>query len=382
MIIRSNLTALLFILCALACFFAQSAPQHRTQSSASPPDKVALAEVSTVRVPSLPAESIVNPALCEPDGAILLRLAMPDTGVEDPVLVSSDGKTVIRFGREKINDVPQPTPLSIFMGGSDVYILTRGSVPSGDETKWRTPSGEVQTQQATKNSTFVAHFERNGTYEGAVRLDLPFKPLHLGVFDNGDFLIAGIDPSTSEPRVAIVASNGQIRRLVELKGDVHAQNESDVSGKDKDPSALPRFAPGEEWKSLTTVVYTSQVIRDGPNLLLFRQLSGPVFSVSPAGEVRIHKLKVEGDYRLFAIKAARSSWIVEFIRDLPHSAGEEFATYAFDPESGAPLREYFFPKNFGWGLACTDGDEFTFVMANDATKTLEFIKLAPAANTN
>jgi hypothetical protein len=361
---------------AVVWSYAQQLPPH-----SSHPEKVPLEEASSVLVSSLPAESVVMPVLCDADGNILLRLAMPDTGLEDPVSVSSDGKTVTRFGKEKINDIPRPLPLSMFLSGSEVYILTRGSVSLNSDVKWRTPNGEVVTHPAAKSTSFVARFRRDGTYVGAVPLDLSFKPLHLGVFENGDFLVAGYDPPTDEPRVAIVGSNGQLRKFVELKGDVHARVESDASAREKDdPTALPRSKTWEGFaESLRDVVSTAQIATDGPNLLLFRPANTPVFSISPSGEARVHNLKVKGDYRLFTIKATRDSWIVEFIYDLPDGTAQKFATYAFDPETGAPLREYFFPTDLGFGLACVDGDKFTFVMANIEGKTLELMKLRPAS---
>jgi hypothetical protein len=108
---------------------------------------------------------------------------------------------------------------------------------------------------------------------------------------------------------------------------------------------------------------------DGPNLLLFRPTNGPVFSISPACEVRVHKLKVEADYRLYTLNAAQSSWIVEFLHDVRHSMAQGFSTYAFDPDTGAPQREYLLPANLGWGLACTDGDEFRSLRANEKTRS-------------
>ena len=100
-------------------------------------------------------------------------------------------------------------------------------------------------------------------------------------------------------------------------------------------------------------------------------------SISPSGDVHVHKLEVEGGYKLFTIKPTRNAWIVEFIRDLPNGGGQEFATFTFDPDSGKPLREYFFRRDLGWGLACVDGDEFTFVTANEKTKSIDLVKLAP-----
>jgi hypothetical protein len=128
---------------AVVWSYAQQLPPHSSR-----PEKVPLEEASSVLVSSLPAESVVMPVLCDADGNILLRLAMPDTGVEDPVSVSSDGKTVTRFGKEKINDIPRLLPLSMFLSGSEVYILTRGSVSLNSDVKWRTPNGEVVTHPA------------------------------------------------------------------------------------------------------------------------------------------------------------------------------------------------------------------------------------------
>jgi hypothetical protein len=364
---------------AIAASFcpAQNLPSHLTENPTDAVEKVSLATVSVVEIPSLPAESIAAPVLCQSDGGVLLRLAMPGTGLEDPVSVSEDGKTVVRFDRSKINDISRPTIRGLFPKGTDVYVLVMGSIPLGSEIKLRKPNGEVVSEPTSKTSFFVGRFRQDGTYTGSVPLELPFKALQLGVFDDGDFLIAGMDPSTSEPRVAIVASNGQLRRLLDLTGDVHPLDGSSQGG-DRDPAALPHNKPWRGFaESLRDVVLTSQIAEDSRGLLLFRPSSGPVFSISPAGEVRARKLRVEGTYRLFTIKRARDSWIVEYIHDVSGSAAQEFSTYEFDPDSGGPTREYFFPTDLGWGLACADGDEFTFVAADEKAGMLKLMKLAP-----
>lgn len=359
---------------------AQNLPQFPVKAPDAV-DKVSLATVSVVEIPSLPVESIAAPVLCQSDGGVLLRLAMPDTGVEDPVSISEDGKTVVRFDRNKINDILRPNILGLFPKGTDLYVLVVGGTPLGYDIKLRKPNGEVVSQPASKTSFFVGHFRRDGTYTGSVPLDLPFKSLQFGVFDNGDFLVAGIDPPTSEPKVAIVASNGQLRRLLDLAGDVHSLDDSSQGG-NRDPAALPRNKPWRGFaENLRDVVFMSQIADDGRSLLLFRPSSGPVFSISPAGEIRARKLRVEGTYRLFTIKRARDSWIVEYIHDVSGSAAQEFSTYEFDPESGRPKREYFFPTDLGWGLACADGDEFTFVTADEKAGMLKLVKLAPQGTT-
>jgi hypothetical protein len=89
---------------------------------------------------------------------------------------------------------------------------------------------------------------------------------------------------------------------------------------------------------------------------------------------------VPGDITLETIKTTRDSWIAEFTRDHHDGTGDEFATYAFAPETGVALKEYVYPRDLG--LACTDGIEFTFVMANVGGKSLKLLKLAPAPRAN
>jgi len=115
-------------------------------------------------------------------------------------------------------------------------------------------------------------------------------------------------------------------------------------------------------------VYLSQIAKDGPNLLLFPPMNGPVFSISPSGEGKIHKLRSRAitDCTRSKRQKIRGLWNSCMCTQQP---GGEMSTYAFDRETGAPLREYLLPPDLGWGLACTDGDEFTFVTANQKTNT-------------
>ncbi len=124
---------LLWIIFAMGCSVAQNGPQSPMQTGGLA--TVLLDQVSTVQIPSLPAGSIAMPVFCEQDGDLLFRLVTPDTGVQDPVSVSRDGKTVVQFSKWKINDINDPVLISVYPHGSDVYILLTGSVPLGRESK-------------------------------------------------------------------------------------------------------------------------------------------------------------------------------------------------------------------------------------------------------
>jgi len=319
--------------------------------------------------------------LCGREGTIVARFAaMTPTAatVGDPVAISPEGKIVARFGREKITDVPQPVPGDMFLTDDGLEMLTMGLIPLGYQTKWRTPKGQVGQQPAVKGQYFVTRFKEDGTYTGKVALDIPFKPLQLGVFSNGDFLIAGQEEASGSPRVAIVGSDGAFRRWVELKGDVHARTESEMQGGAHDKTALPRFAPGgTSGESLTEVLGTSQIMGSGSDLLLFRPFGSSVFSISPGGEAHTRRLNAPGERQIFAMKPAHDSWIVEFTHHQSGDQGEEFEAYAFDPVTGDPLMQYIFPNDLGFGLACADGAQFTFVMADTAGDGVKLVRLAP-----
>ena len=352
--------------------------------------KVSLALVSSVPVKSVPSQGLGLPIPCDPDDTIVARFApIPPPGgmlggsVSDPVTIGADGRVVGRFGREKVNDVTKPLPLYAFLRDSKVYILTMGEVPLGYQINIKKPNGEVVQQPAMHSQYFIARFTKDGTYDGVLALDAPFRPVQLGVFESGDFLLAGKDMATGKPRVGIADSRGQFVRSLELIGDVHARDNSDQNPDSPDETALPRFDPGSG-TSLQEVVMTSQIVADGPDLLLFRPAGSSVFSISAGGEVRRVKLQVPGKVQLFAVKPSQNTWFVEFTHYSEGSNAELFDMYSFNPVTGEPINQYFFPNDLGFGLACADdgGKQFTFVMSAEDGNGLRLMKLAPKVGVN
>lgn len=70
--------------------------------------------------------------------------------------------------------------------------------------------------------------------------------------------------------------------------------------------------------------------------------------VGCAQTVQIYRLKMKGDYRLFTIKVTPGAWIAELTHHLDDGTGNVFSLYAFDRETGVPLKEYFFPRDLDW----------------------------------
>jgi len=326
------------------------------------------------------SEPFLTTALCAPDKAIIVRLASM-SGLRDLVSISNDGQTVVRFSPFRISDVDNPSFNYYFATKSDVYILTRSSIPQNGTVKLRTPTGEIVTQPKVLARDYIVQFQRDGTYVKSIPLDLTFYPRQIGVFPSGGFLVAGsAKDGTFKPVIALLKSSGEFDRYLELKGDIHladANNKNDAN----DPTALPIRATRLEdrEKSLSAAVGLSVIVPDGRNLLLVRSgQKAPIFSVSPGGEVRAVNPEVPPGFTLFDLRAGQGNWVALYTHphsDDPKDASLSLETYALDPNSGKATARYVYPRFLGFGLACSDGFEFSLLERQD--DKLQLIKLLP-----
>jgi len=293
--------------------------------------------------------------------------------VADLVSISSDGKDVVRFERARMSDVPQPVPGAFFATGSDVYLLTRSVVPTSETRKLRDPTGSVKDVPLTRSQYVIAHFKSDGSYIGAIPLDIPFTPLQLGVFIDGGFLVAGVAKDANEPKIALVRSNGQFHRFVDLQGDI--QLRSDQSGSEREPpsTSLPRV--GKRFgEGFSDSLHNSAIVPYGRNLLLLRSgQDTPVFSISPGGSAEAVHLEAPEGYKLWALKTVANEWTALYTRRISDTEGVEFATFALEPTTGKAIARYTYPKFLGFAMACADGVEFSFLVREN--EKLKIVKL-------
>lgn len=333
---------------------------------------VPLSSHSKISVPFATGIGLSTPIMCNSDGYIFLRGAIGAGFASEPIGISKDGQFVTRYGRDKMNDISNPLLISFFPTDAAVYVLTLGQEnPRDRSTKVQKPDGTTETRQVRQYSVkkfYIARFGLDGNYIGAIRLDLPFEPMQIGVFPNGSFLIAGAQQGSNEPRVALVDWRGELQQFVQLKQDIDSEF-PDFKG-DKRPAI---------GKSLHDAVRLSEIVPDGVRLLLIRTgIQSPIFSISEGGEVQSTQLRVAQKYDLFELKSARDSWVVEYTTTDSANQGVRFVTYSFEKDTGNPVEEYVFPNAIGFGLACTDGEDFKFLTENTAnTLDIEQLRRTP-----
>lgn len=346
---------------ALFMFFCSfSVAQNQLPASAPPEPNlpfITLGITSTVELSGISEPFLAN-SVCSSDNKALLTQLASGTGLGDIVAISQNGKQVVRFGGSRIDDIAMPEFESFFATDSGVYILTRGSLPTNQTIKLKTPAGQSITQPISTHKYYIARFRLDGGYEHSVPLDLPFSAMQIGVFPNGDFLIAGIEDATDEPKVGLFKSNGQFTRYVELKNDITAKS---ASADDKDLRRLPRTDPDFS-RTLRGAASLSAIVPDGPNLLLLRVgQHTPVFSVSMGGEVRSITPQVPKGFAIANLAAGNDTWTAIFQKKKtndPRDLTVLVEGYAINPASGEAIGRYIYPNTVEFSLVCRDGNQF------------------------
>lgn len=88
---------------------------------------------------------------------------------------------------------------------------------------------------------------------------------------------------------------------------------------------------------------------------------------------------VPSGFTLYDLRASQNMWVALFTHphsDDPKNVAVDIETYALDPVSGKAVARYVYPGFMGFGLACSDGVDFT-VLERPSDK-LELVKLVPA----
>lgn len=353
---------------------AQNSPQPAQQPLSSVP-LVQLEDAFTREVPFVTADALTIPILCAADGTSFVQLARIDrqaasSGMGDIVAISKNGNEIVQFSYSKISDIRNPEPRNFATSDSGIYVLVRGSIPETKILTFKKPNGGAFQQQAASPVEYVARFKKDGSYLGAVQLDIPFEPIQIGVFPDGDFLIAGDDKSTFEPRIALVKSSGQFQRLLELPGDLHRSSDQPASAdstdkKSADPGALPQF--GQTYNdSLYNALRFSMIIADERNLLLVRPGNKtPVFSVSRGGEVTPIALEIPDGFALADLKTGDSKWIGIYTRKREDGNGLQIETVIHDPVTGRVIARYAYPRLLGLAAACVNEHQISFLTMQD-----------------
>ena len=219
---------------------------------------------------------------------------------------------------------------------------------------------EVYWDKKGEPRYYIARFDSDGSYKGALKLDLPFRPTHLSGFKSGSFLTSGLDEGNI-PHVALLGSGGQLLRYIEFPKEKQTGAEKTVAGS-FGLDASPEFA------SIMLAGFTSFFQYQDDVLYIRGRSRAPIYEIGAGGEAKAVKIKSPEGYSGEYLLPSDRNWFV-VSAEVGKFTGAKGVIYEVNPSSGEFLGRYLAEgsgqsKSVSEGqsdLACVHDGEFISV---------------------
>lgn len=344
------------LLCVPCMGQTQVSKVKKKAPKASPPIfEIALSEDSDLG--SMPwAKDWPDPAQgdCDESGNVYVWRWPPGQG-----MAGFTSKGIVTFLSGQMTDIPTPFAHGGFVSQSSVYIGVDGiENPEHNDETVEDAEGHKLTIQKTKGERhrYIARFDKDGTYRGATKLDIPFYVSTFAVFESGTMVAQGLDENKI-PRIALLDSGGQLIRYLQLEKDMSAASEI--------PKKEISYGGGNA--DAGSIVMTSNFTPSKEKMLFLRSLASTrVYEIQESGEVRVVKITPPGGYDVEGLIASDKNWLVRFRKPNPNGVWSDAAYVLFEVDSrtGELLREYRV-KAPDKGVSCFFNDEFRAVRNQD-----------------
>ena len=276
------------------------------------------------------------------------------------------GKKTQTILSTSISDLTDFNVLDIFPADSGIYFLLQGTKEQpGEKGPGKSPSGIPLKAYRS----FVARFDRDGTYKEAVELGIDCdlsrlgycEPAHLAAFPSGDLLITESDPTTSTLRVLYLKSSGEVVKQIDVPSSRKPIDWGDASSNSETVRAAKMF--------LGSVFFTAV----DQNIVVWRaNSSDPVVEVSQGGGVREVPIQIPDGYRLADMVASNDRWVVHFrTENTPPNVRMSEDTDAYfevHPQDGSLAAKIVQKGDAPLSIACESSGTYTSFKMNDAGK--------------
>jgi hypothetical protein len=370
--------AVFFQLSAALLFCASSAPCQKAPSDKTKPAVPSILTYDVQFEPdpklSVPFQETGYPAIfaqgCDPHGNpyVQVNRIVPPNSIQ---VLKFDPDGLITFETAKITDIVEPKWISDFISESELYMLVEGGTHTEQRTK-KTEDGkdEVYWEKTGEAKYYIAQFDSDGSYKGAMKLDLPFMPKKLSGFKSGSFLATGLDASNL-PHVALLDPSGQWLR------DIAFPKEQQEAPEKTAARSLGSNMPSAEFASAMLSEFASFFPYQS-NILYVRGRTGaPIFEIHEGGDALPLKIKAPDGYSVEYFLPSDRNWFVvsteqgkftdakSKISEVNPSTGETVARYIAEGAGGS--------KSTTEGqsdLACFQDGEFVSVRHQDGKLTV------------
>ena len=262
---------------------------------------------------AVPLSPVTSLPQCASDGSLFIDMLDPKN-LKNHTLIAITEKSSQVFSPASISDIHDVDVFGFFPAESIVGFLVRGT------------KGLVGTPGPGKSSAgyawsdyhnYVAEFNRDGGYKGAIELPMSYQLSHLAILPSGEFLVSGYDQLNSSARLLFLDSSGRVLRALDLPA-----SRSDASlGQIYGSATASRVAS----ELIGSVVFTPY----NQDILVWRKDSNdPILDVGPGGRVREVPLHVPVGFVFTDMVSANDRWVAHF-RAQNTPAGSPFSAAGY-----------------------------------------------------
>jgi hypothetical protein len=366
--------AAVFLLCAFFC--ASSLCQKTPPDKPKPLPPVLTYDVQFEPDPNLsvPFQETGYPAIfaqgCDSHGNpyVQVNRIVPPNSIQ---VLKFDPDGLVTFETSKITDIVEPKWVSDFISDSQLFMLVEGDTRTEQRTK-KTDDGkdEVYWEKTGEPKYYIAQFDSDGSYKGAMKLDLPFVPKKLSGFKSGNFLATGLDASKVS-HVALLDSRGQWLR------DIDFPKEKQEAAEKTAARSLGTNMPSADFAS-TMLSELASFFPYQSNILYIRGRTGaPIYEIHEGGDAQPLKLKAADGYSVEYLLPSDRNWFVVSTEQGKFTDAKS-KVYEVNPSTGDLIARYLAEGAGGSksttegqsDLACFHDGEFVSVRHQDGKLTV------------
>jgi hypothetical protein len=333
----------------------------KTPQAAGPTDPVPIVHMKFEDDPfavPLPSQVVIGLPSCGFNGGILAQFsAKPDYETKGMYSIIP-GKGVHMLA------IPDPTDnlfkrhfLEESSNDSGAYILTfmiRASGENGDRDAKDPASYEILS------------FDEQG-FKDAIHPQVKFRPMRIGVFPDGKFLITGYDYGNQTPRVAILDSGGAYLTSVNLENALPTNNELQ--------SSLPaRYKMMPESERAAGAFNFYQMWPTPSGMALMKQGTTKIILITSGGGVRTVTPKLPEGYTVTSFVQSDKRWLLRAKGPDTEGQAGKFDIYEIRGDDGSLIRKLDTSPAPSVGFACEHDGEFKLFHWVDEKPHLEIAK--------
>ena len=355
---------------------SQTPAQQQTQRPApqkapAPPPPIRTLDLThTEPIPSLAAPNVNGyPAVCSSDGTIFVQPFSSTTqqpGAHPAIFSISDTREVGIVTVSLPSDYNQVNIRSLFPTPQELVAVVQASQPTD-------PNVPVVKGRPT---SFLSINPRDSADSRLLQLDLPFNVVRAALLSSGDFLVLGNDTVNQLPVLAMLGSDGTLKKMLDLDPRLYLQSK-ELAANATSRTSDTRTA---QQKMVQRALSSARFVPFGDQVLLVQTgTTMPVLRFTSSGDPDPVTIKLPPGFVLDRILGSsdRDTWVLLATPPRPlarmtssqDAEGSPNHLFEVDPITGEVIDELALTGTQNSNVACAAHQKLTALYTVRAAST-------------